>query len=106
MTRSQKAGTLWGTIGATIGGFSWIVITGIGIKSPVTVFLALISGLACIMTVVKLNNIRPERGFAIGGSALLWIVVVNFIFLSLADIFSYSLIKSQDTRHMSQVQSS
>ncbi len=76
----KNKGIVVGTIGATVGSIGWLVIAGIAIKSWIFSLLPIILGLVCIISVIKLNNLHPERKFAIIGLTVLWLVILNFIF--------------------------
>ncbi|MFH1622678.1 MAG: hypothetical protein ABIA97_06130 [Candidatus Omnitrophota bacterium] len=78
--QSEKSGIIIGTIGATFGSIAWIVVSGIVIKSLLFILLPLFAGLVCIIMVIKLYKIHPERAFTIMGLAILWLVIVNFVF--------------------------
>lgn len=79
MTQGEKAGLIGGTVGATIGGTCWLIVLGVVLRSPVYTLIPILWGLVCIVAVVKLYSINPKRKFLLMGTALLWIVLLNFI---------------------------
>lgn len=76
---AEKIGLIGGAVGATVGGLSWLIILGIVLKSPLYTVLPILWGIVCIVAVVKLYAINPQRFCAIIGTAILWIMVLNIM---------------------------
>ena len=68
--------------GAVFGGLFWVVIMEIALRSWFHALIPVFLGGLCIFGVIKLYNRRPERKLAIIGLAILWLVVINFIFIN------------------------
>ena len=83
MQESQKAGMKWGIVGSIIGGFSWLVILAMVLKSWPIGVIALAAGCIGLLASWRLIDKRPERSLAILGAAVLWIINSNLIFLNL-----------------------
>ena len=83
MIQTDKTNYIGGIIGATIGGIAWLVCAGISIQSPLTAILPLILGIIGAFVEIKLYNNKPERKYALMGIGLLWLVIINFIFVNI-----------------------
>lgn len=83
MNNQQRTGILSGAGGSIFGGLCWLVISGFVIKSWPVAVIPVILGAICFYGVMKLYDERPERSAAIMGAAVLFIVVINFIFANM-----------------------
>ena len=82
MEHPQGKGAFWGIVGATIGGIGWIIILGIVLRSPAVTTIAAVLGVITLFVALKLYQISPDRTFAIIGTVLLWLIIINSIFLN------------------------
>jgi len=83
MKHPQGKGAFWGIVGATIGGIGWIIILGVVLRSPAIATIATALGVTTLFVALKLYQISPDRAFAIIGTVLLWLIIINLIFLNL-----------------------
>ena len=83
MNQSEKTAVIWGIIGATLGGTLWIIIMGISMKSVPAILLPIIWGVVCVIGALKLYDINPTRKFAVMGAGILWLIILNFVFINL-----------------------
>ena len=81
--RNAKLGIIFGSIGATIGGLLWIIITGIAIKSILFIVVPAILIVIFISAIIVLYNRYPALWLIIIGMLILCLTAVNFIFLNL-----------------------
>ncbi len=81
--KGKDLGIILGSAGTVIGGLTWIIITGIVIKSTLIVTVTSILAVASILIIVKLYYMFPEKWLIILGSLILFLVIINIVFLNI-----------------------
>ena len=82
-SKNKNLGMLLGSAGAILGGLLWIIITGIVLKSVLFITVPSILLVASILIVIKLYNMLPEKWYIILGATILFLVIINIIFVNI-----------------------
>jgi len=81
--KGKNLGIILGSAGAVLGGLLWIIITGIVIKSALFIILPSIIAVASILIVIKLYYMYPEKWLVSLGSLILFLGIINVIFVNI-----------------------
>ena len=83
MGKEEKAGLVWGVVGASLGSLAWAVLLGISIGSFGVAIAAAAGAAACIILSIKAYELKPERKLSIIGVSLVWLALLNIVFLNI-----------------------
>ncbi len=82
-SKGQKLGIFLGLFGTMLGGFLWIIITGIVLKSMIFIIIPAVLLIASTVIVYLIYNKYPHKWLVILGALIIFLVIVNFIFINI-----------------------
>ena len=83
LTKGQKLGIFLGLFGTMLGGFLWIIITGIVLKSMIFIIIPAVLLIASTVIVYLVYNKYPHKWLVILGALIIFLVIVNLIFINI-----------------------
>jgi len=83
MNKQEKLGVILGVGGASFGSVLWLVILGIALKSWTISIVPLLLAAIAVVFSIRLYDINPEKKFTVLGAAILWLIIINFVYLNM-----------------------
>lgn len=80
--KMKNLGIIIGSGGAIFGGILWIIIAGVVLKSALFIIIPSICAVASFLIVLKLYNMFPGKWLIILGGLILFLIMVNIIFVN------------------------
>lgn len=69
-------------LGTSIGALSWIIILGLSLSNLFLIIMPILFTIICVYSVIKLLRKFPKHKLSIYGSAIIWLLIPNFIVIN------------------------
>lgn len=83
MEQYNKYAMLGASAGCSLGAITWLIVLGFQIGSVFIIMTSLLWGGICVWGMVRLYDAHPERMLAIIGLGIVWLILLNIVFVNI-----------------------